>query len=398
MTYPEVALRRLAKIVNGGTPTSDERNWGGDVSWATPVDLGRATSRLSATDRTLTEAGLASGSRAVPAGSIILSTRAPIGYVAITDVRMAFNQGCRGLVPSADVDARFLAYSLLARRNDLQAAGQGSTFMELSGDALAATRLPRPELHEQERIADFLDQQVALLDRSAALRVRQLELLSERFQAIRDSVFDAVEAPFVSLRYVADFLSDGDWIESPYIVDEGIRLIQTGNIGVGHYKDQGFKYVTQQTFDELACTEVRPGDVLISRLSPPVGRATLAPDLGERMIVSVDVVILRSTDVQHNYLVHAMSTRRHLAAVDIASRGTTMARISRSQLAGFAVPVPTRQRQREIAQELADAQEMHDHTREALARSLDLIAERKHALITGAVSGELDVTTARSGA
>ncbi len=70
--------------------------------------------------------------------------------------------------------------------------------------------------------------------------------------------------------------TDGDWIESPYITENGVRLIQTGNVGIGRYKEQGFRYVSEETFTELACTEVDPNDVLICRLDGPVGRACLA--------------------------------------------------------------------------------------------------------------------------
>ena len=59
---------------------------------------------------------------------------------------------------------------------------------------------------------------------------------------------------------------DGDWIESPYITLDGIRLIQTGNIGVGAYREKGFRYISQETFDTLGCTEFEPADVLICRL------------------------------------------------------------------------------------------------------------------------------------
>ncbi|MCA1771075.1 MAG: hypothetical protein LC652_14425, partial [Halomonas sp.] len=83
--------------------------------------------------------------------------------------------------------------------------------------------------------------------------------------------------------------TDGDWVESPFITDEGVRLIQTGNIGVGEYREQGFRYIAENTFEKLKCTEFRPNDVLICRLADPVGRACLAPDLDGRMITSVDV-------------------------------------------------------------------------------------------------------------
>ena len=102
--------------------------------------------------------------------------------------------------------------------------------------------------------------------------------------------------------------TDGDWVELPYITDSGIRLIQTGNIGIGSYREQGFRYIEESSFDELRCTEIDPGDVLICRLADPVGRACLAPKLGVRMITSVDVCILKpSEQFSPPYIVHLLS-------------------------------------------------------------------------------------------
>ena len=86
---------------------------------------------------------------------------------------------------------------------------------------------------------------------------------------------------------------DGDWIESPVITDYGIRYLTTGNIGPGHYKEQGYGFINEETFEKLNCTEVYPGDLLISRLNEPIGRACIIPDLGYRIITAVDNVILR---------------------------------------------------------------------------------------------------------
>ena len=69
---------------------------------------------------------------------------------------------------------------------------------------------------------------------------------------------------------------DGDWIESPFIRSEGIRLIQTGNIGLGSYREKGFRYIDEETFRAFGCTEFQPKDVLICRLGEPVGRSCLA--------------------------------------------------------------------------------------------------------------------------
>lgn len=134
---------------------------------------------------------------------------------------------------------------------------------------------------------------------------------------------------------------DGDWIEAPYITDEGIRLIQTGNIGIGLYKEQGNRYISQQSFKKLNCTEIYPGDVLICRLAHPVGRACLCPELKDRMITSVDVCILRSNEeVLNQYLVYVFSSDKYLKYADLIARGSTRQRISRTQLGEIKIPIP----------------------------------------------------------
>ena len=99
----------------------------------------------------------------------------------------------------------------------------------------------------------------------------------------------------VSLKEVCDVFGDGDWIESKDQSDGGIRLIQTGNVGVGVFKDriEKARWISEDTFKRLRCTEIREGDVLISRLPDPVGRSCLIPALEHKAITAVDCSILR---------------------------------------------------------------------------------------------------------
>lgn len=181
MSWPQLPLRRIFRIVNGGTPTSDEQYWNGDVPWATPIDVGAVDGKyLGSTQRYLTEEGVAVGSRTITACALVLSTRAPIGYVAQTTTKMAFNQGCRGLVATVPADVRYFRYQLLALRGELVSRGAGSTFMELSGDTLASVPVMCPPLDDQHRIADFLDAETARIDRLTDAQLRALDLLEER--------------------------------------------------------------------------------------------------------------------------------------------------------------------------------------------------------------------------
>jgi len=184
---------------------------------------------------------------------------------------------------------------------------------------------------------------------------------------------------------------DGDWIESPYITGEGIRLIQTGNVGVGAYREKGFRYINESTFNAFGCTEFQPGDVLICRLGEPVGRACLAPDLGVRMITSVDVCILKSReDILSAFVVYAMSSPRYLEWVNSLVRGSTRDRVSRSMLGGFVVPVPPLSEQAAIVHFLDHADRRIRSYIRAKQKLIKLLEEQKQANIHRAVTRGLD--------
>ncbi|MGH3589681.1 MAG: restriction endonuclease subunit S, partial [Pseudonocardiaceae bacterium] len=185
MTWPRVPTRRLFRVVNGGTPTSDPRNWEGHIKWATPIDLALVNGGLiEGTQRTITPIGLTSGSRSVPEKSLILSTRAPIGYIAETVTQTAFNQGCRGLVPQVKVDTRYFRYQYGVIADQLGAQGLGATFMELSSESLAASKVSAPSLSTQRAIADFLDVETAGIEALIAKKRLMLQLLIERSAGI----------------------------------------------------------------------------------------------------------------------------------------------------------------------------------------------------------------------
>ena len=153
--------------------------------------------------------------------------------------------------------------------------------------------------------------------------------------------------------------TDGDWIEAPHLRDEGIRLIQTGNIGIGQFVDRSKKYISQSSFDSLRCKEVSPDDLLICRLAEPIGRACFAPNLSERMITSVDVTILRVNKDKYDprYIAYCLNTSDTLHRCDIVSGGTTRQRISRSNLGKITLSIPNIDAQNRIVEILSTVDE-----------------------------------------
>jgi type I restriction enzyme S subunit len=180
------ALRYFGRIKNGTTPSSEEAEyWNGEVKWATPEDLGRlAGDRIADTKRKVTEKAVFETNLSVlPIGSVLISTRAPIGHMAITSEPMAFNQGCRGVIPNDRTHSPFLYYLLKSRVPELNAMANGTTFLELSRDELAAVYLKFPPIEIQKRIALFLDEKTARIDGLIKKKLALLDRLSEKRQA-----------------------------------------------------------------------------------------------------------------------------------------------------------------------------------------------------------------------
>ncbi|PYD60942.1 restriction endonuclease subunit S [Gluconacetobacter entanii] len=184
---------------------------------------------------------------------------------------------------------------------------------------------------------------------------------------------------------------DGDWIESPFITNEGIRLIQTGNIGIGRYKEQGFRYISEETFQDLNCTEVKPNDLLICRLADPVGRACLAPTLTDKMITSVDVAILKPANyASAEYFKYVLSSPTYLSFMEGECRGGTRNRVSRSFLGSVRVPLPPLSEQQAIASFLDRECGKIDALITEQERLVALLAEKRQAVISHAVTKGLN--------
>lgn len=158
---------------------------------------------------------------------------------------------------------------------------------------------------------------------------------------------------------LCEVFADGDWVESKDQSTEGIRLIQTGNVGEGVFKDRAEKarYISDETFKRLRCTEIFEGDCLISRLPDPVGRSAILPDTGQRMITAVECTIVRFDQRQclpafFNYYSQSIE---YLTTVAKECTGTTRSRISRSNLAQTPIPFPPLPEQQRIVAILHEA-------------------------------------------
>lgn len=361
----------------------------------------------------------------VQTGDLLVCEGGDVGRTAIwtgSRTDCCYQKALHRLRPRRSSDEpRFLYYVMRAAAGlgVFHADGNQSTIIHLTAEKLRRLRVPVPPPSKQRSIVAFLDRSTSAIDELIAKKERLVALLQEKRQAlITQAVTKGLdpgvpskpsrvswagelpehwrELPIKRLaRSGRGTFTDGDWIEAPYITGAGVRLLQTGNVGVGTYKEQGGRYISEATFDELRCTELAPGDVMICRLDGPVGRACIAPDLGVRMVTSVDNAILKVSD-QHDgrFVVYALSSPRYLEWVQALCRvgGGFRFRVSRSMLGDFLVPVPPRHEQSAIANHLDAATASSRATESRLAESITKLREYRQALITAAVTGQIDVT------
>jgi type I restriction enzyme S subunit len=375
---------------------------------------------LAETKEKISPRGMAnSAARLLPAGTVVLSRTASVGFTGIMPESMATTQDFANWICGPRLLPEFLLYAFRGMADEFERMMMGSTHQTIYMPDIRRLSIPVPPREEQSRIVHLLRQRLPKLDSLIAKKERLIELLQEKRQALITQAVTKGLDPNVPMKesgfpWIGDVprhwqvvaikrtakpgratFTDGDWIETPFITDGGVRLLQTGNVGIGRYKEQGFRYVSAQTFYELRCTEVSPGDVLICRLDGPVGRACIAPALGVRMITSVDNAILKPrSDCDSRFLVYVLSSPKYLDWVQVLCRvgGGFRFRVSRSMLGDIAIPVPPGDEQRRISDLLGEQTARLVEIEAKLEVNCERLREYRQALITAAVTGKIDVS------
>lgn len=261
-----------------------------------------------------------------------------------------------------------------------------------------------PPLEEQRRIANFLDTEIARINALDSARDRQISLLEERMMASWSDLIDqdARDSTWAPLRRFITTITDGPFgsaLTSSHYSDEGARVIRLGNLGRAEFRDRDPAYIPLGYFAELRRHEALPGDLIVAGLGDqnyPLGRACVVPDGIGPAMVKADCFRLRLDQrrILHEYAAWALSSPRVADQVMLLARGSTRARINLEVARDIPLPVPSLERQR---RSIAALQETRSATNAIVTRcrqQLDLLVERRQALITAAVTGQFDVSTA----
>ena len=393
--WKTVKLGEACKIVNGATPsTSVEANWGGPHCWITPAEMGGlSVPYVGETRRTLTDVGLADCSASLlPAGSVILSSRAPIGHVIINTVPMATNQGCKSMIPRSDLDAKFLFYFIKANVPLLESLGTGATFKELSGGKLASVEIPLPPLAEQKRIVALLDEAFAGIDAAKA----KAEVNRKNAQALLESHIQAIftnRGPDWEEKKISD-LSDHITVGfvgsmAHLFVAKGIPLLRGQNIRKHGIQFDNLKYISKETHAKWEKSALIPGDVAIVRVGYP-GTAAVVPE-GSPELNAASLVIVRPNPrlLDSYFLSHALNSEWGKSVIKARSVGAAQQVFNTGTAANLEIPLPTLIEQKQIVKRLDELSDETQRLVNVYTNKHTELVNLKSALLSQAFAGEL---------
>lgn len=223
-----------------------------------------------------------------------------------------------------------------------------------------------PSLEEQRRLADKLWAAYELKEAYKKMIAATDEMVKAQFIEMFGGYTHQKE-----LATLCDVFIDGDWIETKDQSNEGIRLVQTGNVGQGYFKDKDDKsrYISDETFKRLNCTEIKAGDILVSRLPDPIGRACIVPDNIGKAITAVDCSIIRlNAHILPEFFIVYTQTVLYTVQINKVVTGTTRLRISRNNLGKILVPVPDMASQSKFSEIVHQAEKSKSELRQAIEK------------------------------
>ena len=392
--WPLISLGQCCDVVSGATPKRNKpKFWGDDIRWVTPKDISKLNSTtLFETPERISEAGYQSCSaRLLPRGSVLFSSRAPIGLVALAGNDMCTNQGFKSLVPGGDVDSLYLYYVMKRHAPRIADLGNGATFKEVSKETVSNYRIPLPPINEQRRIAAILDKADAIRrKRQQALTLADNFLRSTFLEMFGDPVTNPRDWEVRTLESVADInsgltkgrkLNGRETVELPYM--------RVANVQDGHLDLNEIKTITLAK-DEVSRFLLRAGDILLTEGGDPdkLGRGAVWKGEVDECVHQNHIFRVACNDpsVEPEFVsAQVGSARGKRYFLRSAKQTTGIATINKTQLKAFPLLIPPTGLQQRYVQIVHKVEQWKASLQQSLDQSNDLF----NSLAQRAFRGEL---------
>ena len=346
-----------------------------------------------------------------PTGAVMCTCSCAMGTTAIVEAPLVSNQTFIGLVPGPRITSRFLFYLMTAAKPELNALGTGAIQQYLSRNDFSTFRIPLPTPFEQDAIAGFLDQETARIDELVAKKQRLIELLEDKRTALISQAVTKGLDPSVPMKS-----SGVSWLGDMPLSWEMLKIGRVARIlsGIGFpdalqgvtgaplpfYKVSDMTTIGNETYlDESVNTVTHSVARELGGRIIPEG-AIVFPKVGAALLTNKRRITTRKCLVDNNVMALVPTTGlaefwffllRNIDFVEIAQQGPVPS-ISAGQVRELSVPIPPSNEQAGIVEYLTRERDRIGRVIKLLAKQLDLLAEYRQALITAAVTGQINVT------
>lgn len=343
----KVKLSDICSIVSGATPKTTVKDyWGGDIKWITPSELNDDSHVIYNTAKHLTEAGFASARlRMFPEGTVLLTTRAPIGKVAIAGEPMCCNQGFKNLVCSDAVNNEYLYRYLKNRSSELQVLGRGATFKELSKKEVAAYEINLPPLKRQLEAVEKL----ALVDKQVVIAKTQLDKLDSLVKSRFVEMFGDLKSdtngwpikPFETFAIIDTHMANDltPYLDMPHI---GIDSIESGTGRLSGYRTVAEDGIISGKYP------FTPEHLIYSKIRPSLNKVAL-PDFSGVCSSDAYPILPIAGECNRVYLAEVMRSAYFLEYILPLSGRAQMPKVNKKALSGFSMPLPPIELQQQFA-------------------------------------------------
>ena len=346
-------LGEICEIVSGSTPqTSIDEYWDGDLKWITPAELNDETFVINDSVRKITKLGAKkTGLSPFPKGTVILSSRAPIGKVAIAGCEMYCSQGFKNMICSEKINNRYLYWFLKGKTAFLNSLGRGATFKELSKKIVADIEINVPDLEQQLSVVEDIEK----VSKIIKVRKRELQKLDDLVKARFVEMFGTVYNnkfgyEIKTLQDVCEQIKDGTHQTPTYTDDSvnGYKFLSSKDVTTGKIDWTHLKHIPEKLHKELyARIAPRKGDILLAK-NGTTGIAAIV-DRDEVFDIYVSLALLRPINVDPVYLWVAINSAETKQQFDACLKGIGVPNLHLGEIKKAQVIVPPINEQKQFA-------------------------------------------------
>lgn len=403
-----IKLSEVGDIISGGTPSTNVAEyWNGEISWITPADLSGYTNKtISKGRKSITESGLKNSSaRLMPEGSVVFSSRAPIGYVAIAAKKLATNQGFKSIVPNEKIDSEYLYYFLRHSKRKAEEAASGTTFKEISLKRFAELEVPVPNVLKQRQIVSKIEELFSELDKGA----EELKTAQQQLKVYRQAVLKwAFEGKLTN-----DDVEDGELLEgweikmisevskvNPKLTKESIdnelevqflpmKLVEEIINRIHLTEIKKFKEVQKGSY-----TPFINNDIIFAKVTPCMenGKIAVVENLKNGIgYGSSEFHVLRCSDkLLNKYLFYfIVQDKFRNEAANAMTGAVGLRRVPKQFIENYPIPLPPLEEQHQIVQEIESRLSVCDKIEETITASLKQAEALRQSILKQAFEGRL---------